>query len=136
MKKKILALLLVFALLIPAANAFAATPPTAEVSPGGGAKYTYISAITPKLSVSGSTATYSLKVTGISSVTSIGATLQLQKLNGSTWSDYGSSWSASSSSNVLSTSGTKTVASGGTYRLKATVTVYTSGGSETASANS
>ena len=136
MKKKILALLLVFALLVPAANAFAATPPTAEVSPGGGAKYTYISTIAPKLSVSGTTATYSLKVTGKSSVTSISATLQLQKLSGNTWSDYGSSWSASSSSDLLSTSGTKTVASGGTYRLMVTVTVYTANGSETASANS
>jgi len=136
MKKKITALLLVLALLVPTTQAFAAPLTDTAATPNVIMRYTYISTITPVLSVSKTTATYSLAVRGISSVKSISATLQLQKLNGNTWSDYGSSWSASSSSNVLSTSGTKTVASGGTYRLKATVTVYTADGSETASANS
>jgi hypothetical protein len=84
---------------------------------------TLLSTLYPTLSVSGTTASYALTVTSASSVTSITAVLQLQKKNSDgSWSDYGSSWTASSTSSVLYTSGTKTVASGYTYRLKATVT--------------
>ena len=124
MGKKIVSLLLALILLASATGAFALNTQTSreEISVS---KYADLSKITPGLSVSGSTATYSLTVRGANNVTSLKATLQIQKKNSNgTYSDSGTAWTASSSSNYLYTSGTKTVASGGTYRLKVTVTPY------------
>lgn len=134
MKRKLVAAILLIALLVPVGSALAAQPQDEIViSPF----LTYISTISPALTVSDKTATYSLYVKGTAGVTSISATLQLQQKNSSgVYVNYGTSWSASSSSSILSTSGTKTVASGYTYRLKVTVTAYVSGGSSTETAYS
>ena len=134
-KRTIIALILIIALSATAGQALAAEsgvrhlPSTAD---SGGQKLTLITGITPGLRVSGSTATYDLIVTCISSVNSITATLQLQQYKNGSWSNYGSPWNAYSSKSYLTTSGTKTVASGYTYRLKVDVTA--SNGSETGNA--
>ena len=79
-----------------------------------------------QFSVQGTTGTYTLKATGNSAITKITATLQIQKQGSTgTYANYGTSWSASSNSRTLYTTGTKAVVSGGTYRLKATINLYT-----------
>ncbi len=95
-------------------------------------RYAQLQYAKPTLSVSGTKASYSLDARGASTVTKMSATLQLQKKesNGS-YSNYGSSWSASSSGNKLTTDGSKTVDSGGTYRLKASITLYVGSSSST-----
>lgn len=137
MKKEISALVLASMLLV---SANAATPPeetnsTADVIStyeDRETNYTYLDFVGYSLSVAGTSANYSLDVEGRSSVTKISATMQLQKKNSSgTYANYGSSWSVSSSGSMLSKSGTKTVASGGTYRLKISITATTSSGSAT-----
>ena len=124
MKKTIIIALVLLAMLIPAGTVFAAsTAETPEAIQANPTRYTNISSIAPGLSVSGTTGSYSLSVVGATDVTSISAVLQIQKKNSDgTYSDYGASWTASSKTSYLFTSGTKAVASGGTYRLKATVT--------------
>ena len=87
MKKVIIALALVLALLSVGGSALAA--PAADSTQGTGTMgiepyLDLISTITPTMSVSGTTATYYLSVKCPSSVTSISATLQLQVLSGST----------------------------------------------------
>jgi len=128
MKKRIIGLFLIFAMLFPCVSALALTeeeaPPGEEVL----LRYEDFSRILPVLSVSGSTAEYKLTIVGASDVTSISVTYQLQQLSSSgTYSNYGSSWTASSDSRTLYDSGTKSVASGETYRLKVTVTPYING---------
>ena len=136
MKKKTIAALLILGLLISGGRAFAEKP-TVNISEAGATRYVVINTITPKLSVSGTTATYSLSVDCATTVTSISATLQIQKLGSNgVYANYGSSWTVSSTSPTLRTSGTKTVDKDGTYRLKVTVTAYYSGGSETVTAYS
>lgn len=125
MIKTIIAFIIVLALLGYAGQTLAmqteSSPiATAEESPGQ--KLTLITTITPSLRVSGTTATYGLVVTCISSVNSIKVVLQLQQLRNGVWSDYGSSWNASSSTWYLSTDGTRSVASGYSYRLKVVIT--------------
>jgi len=88
-----------------------------------------ISRVAPTLTVSNATATYSLSVTCISSVNNIHATLQIQQWNNGKWNDFGSSWTATSTTSQLNTSGTRPVAGGNTYRLK--VTVFASNSSST-----
>lgn len=135
MKRKILALLLVAILIVPSAVALA-TPETSTkeeiiITP----HFQDVSYITPSFSVSGTTATYSVTVKGYSNVTALTATMQIQKQGTSGfYTNYGSSWSASSSASnptYLLTSGTRTVESGGTYRLKVTVVATTSSGTST-----
>lgn len=129
MKKTITTFMLVLVLCISCNFAFAMG---AEESSIGVFRLDDISSISPSLSVSGTTATYQLTVRGSANVTKLSAVLQLQKKNSDgTFSNYGTSWTASSSSNYLYTYGTKTVESGGTYRLKVTVTPYTSAGAGT-----
>lgn len=83
--------------------------------------YAIIKNTSRDLSVSGSTASYQVTVNTLSSV-KITATCQLQQKNTSgTYVNYGSSWSSSKTGTSLYTSGTKSVASGKTYRLKVTV---------------
>ena len=136
MKKRTISILLLMAILFTSVPAFAV-----ETSRREGievpTRYTNITSISPALSVSGSTATYSLTVKCPTDVTKIGATLQIQKKNSNgTYSDFGASWKAESKSYSLYTSGTKTVTSGGTYRLKVTVIASTSSGSSMATAYS
>lgn len=135
MKKAIIALILIVAMSATAGQAFAlsaeAEPPVLSGSPAP--RLALIVSGTPSLSVYGTTASYTLNVTCISSVNSISVTLQLQKQNSSgTWSDYGTSWTASAATSYLSTSGTKAVASGSAYRLKVVITA--SNGTSTGSA--
>jgi hypothetical protein len=137
MKKAIIALVLIAAMSATAGQAF--TLPVAAKSSGStgtaAPRLVLISTITLSLPISGTSASYSLNVSCDPSVNSIGATLQLQKQSSnSTWSDYGTSWTASAATFYLSTSGTKAVASGYTYRLKVVVTASngTSAGSATA----
>jgi len=127
MKKSIIAILLLLAFVTTSVHALASndyTIPTTttEADETTAPKLTLITTITPTLRVSGTTASYSLYVTCISSVNSIKATLQIQQLNGGKWVDYGLPWYASATTSYLTTSGTKTVASGYTYRLKVDIT--------------
>jgi len=94
-------------------------------------RYEQMESATPSLSVSGKAASYALSVTGNKNVTSISASLQLQKKVNGSFQNYGTAWTASSKTRTLYTSGTKTVDSGQTYRLKATITCYSSSGSST-----
>lgn len=126
MRKRALSFILIVAFLIPVGT-LAAGPEQSEMNPLViRPMYEGIDFVTSNLTVKGKTASYSLKVTGASNVTKIVATLQIQKQNSNgTYSNFGSSWNASSSSRTLNTSGDKTVDSGGTYRLKATIKLYT-----------
>jgi hypothetical protein len=88
------------------------------------------------LSVSGTVASYELSVEGISSTTKVSTVLQLQRLTSGAWNDYGSPWTATANSRYLFTNGTRSVASGYTYRLKVVVTAYTPSGNNSATAYS
>lgn len=127
MKKRLLIALLIAAFLIPF-SALATGPELSEQEePIIVARYQDMDSARAKLTVSGKTASYSLKVVGSNAVTKIVATLQIQKQNtNGTYSDFGLSWDATANSSVLTTNGTKTVSSDGIYRLKATVKLYTS----------
>ena len=126
MRKRVLSIVLILTVLVPA-GALAAGSEQSEAEPLIiRPMYEDLVSAMPKLTVKGKTASYSLKVTGASNVTKIVATLQIEKRNSNgTYSNFGASWSASSSSRSLYTSGDKTVDSGGTYRLKATIKLYT-----------
>jgi choline-glycine betaine transporter len=132
MKKSTIAIMLVIVLFGHTGQAFASqteTIPDDNDVVSAEQRLTLITTITPSLRVSGTTVTYGLVVTCISSVNSIKVVLHLQQLKNGVWSDYGSSWNASSSTSYLSTDGTKIVASGFSYRLKVTITA--SNGTET-----
>jgi hypothetical protein len=136
MKKKFLATLLAILTVFSfatTAQASTISAPEAEI----GTQYVDLSRISATLSVSGSKATSILLVIGNSNVTKISATLQLQQRNSNgTYSDYGSSWTNTANGSSMHVSDTKTVASGGTYRLKVVITSYTSSGSSTETAYS
>ena len=124
MKKVVVVLALIFALAFAGGSALAAP---LETQPSGiigiVPALDLVQSINPGLSVSGTTASYSVSVSGALTVTSINVTLQLQTKNSNgTWSNYGSSWTASAQTCYFSTNGTKTVAAGATYRLAVTVT--------------
>jgi len=139
MKRKTIALFFIIALLIPAGQVLAAQ---AESVPKDSLATSsiipiepfleLINSIAPTLTVSGTTANFGLAVTCVSSVNDIRATLQIQRLVGGTWTNYGQPWNASSTRSFLSTSGSRAVTSGGTYRLRVTVTA--SNGTTTGSA--
>lgn len=90
-------------------------------------RYTVIRSKSASVSVSGTTASCYAKLTAQSSAT-LTIKMTLQKKSGSTWSNV-QSWTASKTGTSLTMSKTKTVTSGGTYRMKATFTA----GSETVS---
>ena len=128
MKKKIALLVLASALLLSGVSAFAASPDEEKAEQVVIFRLQDIERITPTLPVSGTTASYQLTARGAAHVTSMSASLQIQKRNSNgTYSDFGNPWMATSASNYLLTSGTKTVDSGGTYRLKVKVTPYING---------
>jgi len=127
MKKIIIAFAIALLVVTVAGNASVLAsqpekPQGLETSSSEVQRLTLITSVTPSLSVSGSSASYILGVVCIPSVNSISATLQIQQWNGSAWINYGSSWSVSSNKSYLDTYGTKAVASGYTYRLKADIT--------------
>jgi|GEM_PF-2873938 len=92
------------------------------------AAYEDISGILIGCTRSGTTASYVLEVTANANVVKIDAALQLQQYSGGAYVNYGSKWTVTDTPNVLMTSGTKTVASGYTYRLRAVIVAYTSDG--------
>lgn len=96
-------------------------PPITEVP------YSTIGTAYASLTISGSTANCYSKLTAQKS-SSLKIKMTLQKKSGSTWSNV-QSWSTSKTGTSLTLSKTKTVTSGGTYRLKVTFTA----GSETVS---
>jgi len=129
MKRKTIALFLIIALLVPAGYALAAQAesiPQDALTASGYAPIdphlVLINSVAPSIRVSGTAASYALSITCVSSVNSIRATLQIQRLANGVWTNYGQSWSATSTTSFLSTSGSRTVTSGGTYRLRVTVT--------------
>lgn len=126
MKKRLLCIALVTAFLLPAST-LAAGPVVSRIDPIIiKPMYQDLAYAIPRLSVSGGTASYSLSATGASNVTRIKATLQIQRKNANgTFSNYGAAWTASANGRALYTSGKKAVYSGNTYRLKATVQLYT-----------
>lgn len=128
MRKKIIALIIVIILAFSGGPTLAAQIEplqqyTTEVSSPAleEPNLVLISSIVPVLNVSGTTANYSLSVTCVTSVNSIRATLQIQRFLNGRWTNYEQSWVATSSTWFLSTSGSRTVTSGGTYRLRVTV---------------
>lgn len=90
-------------------------------------RYTVIRSKSASISVSGTTASCNAKLTAQSSAT-LTIKMTLQKKSGSTWSNV-QSWTASKTGTLLTLSKTKSVTSGGTYRLKVTF----SAGSESVS---
>jgi len=130
MKRKTLIFAL-FMICFIQTGALAASPSEAERSEPIILGYEQMESASAGLSVSGKVASYSLSVKGNTSVTSVSASLQLQKKVNGSFQNYGTAWAASSKSRTLYTSGTKTVDSGQTYRLKATITCYSSSGSST-----
>lgn len=90
-------------------------------------RYSTIDTPTASLAISGSTASCYARLTAKRSVT-LKIKMILQKKIGSTWSNV-QSWSASKTGASLTLSKTKSVTSGGNYRLKVTFTA----GSETVS---
>lgn len=132
MKKKTIALALAI-LCILQSSAFASTPVQEEQEAATISllRYEHLVKAIPRLTVSGTAASYSLSVTGSSAVTSISTSLQLQRYVGGAWSSYGQSWPASTSGNSLRTSGTKEVPAGASWLLMATITLYTTNGSST-----
>lgn len=128
MKKQATALVLIFTLLTCCTTTLATEYEQPRAEEEITRRYEDIKEITPSFTVSGRTATFKLTVIGNPDVTKISAVLQIQKENSNgTYSNYGDSWTASAASNFLNTSGAKSVTSGGTYRLKVTVTPYIGG---------
>jgi len=123
LKKIIVSIIFILALVFSSGQALAWNndAPFEETERESEMLLNLFTSVTPALSVSNTTATFMLSVTCISSVNSINATLQIQQWNGSQWDNYGSPWKATSSTSLLNTSGTRTVAKGHTYRLKVTV---------------
>ncbi len=123
MKKRIAALLLAAMLLSLGSGTFALGPdngPT-EVMP----MLIAFTNFSPIMSVSGTTASYSLRIIAANDVTSISATLQLhQKLDSGLYKSYGRAWTVTSDTYYLYTSGTKTVDSDYEYRLYVAATPY------------
>jgi len=134
MKKIIVIIVLIFALTINTGQVLALSGGEVpiEIEHDSELDLALILTILPTLSVSGSTASYRLTVTCITSVNSIHATLQLQQWNNNRWNDFGSSWTDTASTWRLTSSGTRAVTAGRTYRLK--VTIVASNNSTTASA--
>ena len=137
MKKATVALVLALTILASSSTAFAAEPEVAVFPEDIIEEYQDISMITPGFSTSGTTGTYSLIVSGSYNVTYLSVTLQVQarQTNGS-YANFGSSWTASANNRYLYTSGTKTVTSGGAYRLKVTVYATTPAGTSAETAYS
>jgi len=134
MKKTILAFFLILVMTISTGQVFALQPDADSSEPADGAgnqRFTLINTIRPSLSVTGTSAKYALSVNCVSSVNKISVALQLQQLSGSQWVNYSTPWAASSTSSLLTTSGTKTVDKGKTYRLKVTITASNGTTSET-----
>lgn len=123
--KRVLSIILTgFMLAFCALPVFALDEQSNQTS-GIGVRYVTIDAPYSSISVSGSTASCYSKLTAKKSV-ALKIKMTLQKKSGTTWSNV-QSWSASKNGTSLTLSKTKSVASGGTYRLKVVFTA----GSET-----
>lgn len=79
---------------------------------------------------SSNVATIKCSLQGTPGVTKTTITATLQKKNGSTWTNV-QTWSATSNSERVSLSKTKTVSKGGTYRVQATFKAIKGGITET-----
>ena len=132
MKKAIVAIILTLALAAVSVQALATNDESTTTVCNLNAvaiRLTLIEDVIPSLKVSGSSASYGLYVSCISSVNSIKVVMQIQQLSNGKWNDYGTAWNSSSATSDLATSGTKTVESGYSYRLKVSITA--SNGSST-----
>ena len=115
-----------------------ASPVKTEASAGNviTPMYTDTSKISCDLSVNGDTATVVASVRGkASTVKSCSLKVELQEKVGILWITR-STWNVSETGNELSITRSCKVSSGKTYRVKATSTVYTATGSESASQTS
>ena len=137
-EKIITVFLLVFALIFSASPTLALNHDVApvEIEHESEINLILITAVTPSLTVSNSTATFRLTVSCISSVNNIRATLQLQQWSNGRWNNFGSSWTATSSTSHLSTNGTRPVEAGRSYRLRVTVVASNNSSSGSATAYS
>lgn len=125
MKKTLITFALILVMSVTSFQAFATyqdEAPLLSVTETASSRLELFRDVSPYISVTGASATYSLSVVCVSSVNSINATLQIQQLVNGTWKDYSSSWSADSSTCYLTTSGTKSVTTGYSYRLKVVIT--------------
>jgi len=132
LKKAVIASILILSMTIFTGQTLAAQPDILSVPIVNeeDQRFTLIVSIRPSLSVSGKTASYSLSVNCVSSVNSISVVLQIQQLVSGKWVDYGTSWTVSAKSSYLFTNGTRTVVSGSSYRIKATVVAKSGNTSE------
>ena len=139
MKKLVTVIVLIIALTLSSGQAFAFNQETSpiEIEHDSEIELVLIQRITPSLSVSGTTASFSLYVSCISSVNNIQAIFQIQQWSGGKWSNFGSPWTATSSTWWLSTSSTRPVAGGmHSYRLMVTITASNGSASSTVTAYS
>jgi len=139
MKRLIITFALILALALHSGQAFAFNQEASplEMEHGSEIELVLIQRITPTLSVSGTTASFGLSVTCISSVNNIQAIFQIQQWSGGKWSNFGSPWTATSSTWWLSTSSTRPVAGGmHSYRLMVTITASNGSASSTVTAYS
>ena len=133
MKKRIVSITLMLVLMITSISSSlvvnAALPEDngSEIQP----LYTYISDLGYDLSISGTTATCSSSLSGLSSVTKMKITMTLQKKNFLSWEDV-ESWTQIVLTRGTAFEKTRTGLSSGTYRLKVVFVVYSGTNSETA----
>ena len=125
MKKRIVSVLLVIAMLLSGVNCYAALPGDDSVQP----MYQYTQSASASLTFSGSTANYSGRLTGGSSVTKITVALTLQKKTLLWWDDV-ETWNKTSASTSIYLERSLAVNSG-KYRTKAVFTVYSGNNTET-----
>lgn len=125
MKKIMVFALLLTALLLPtramAASEQVVVPEFPDVP-----AYQDPAKIVTEFKVQGTKGAYNVNVRGDTKIKKIIATMQIQKKssNGS-YQNYGMPWMAAAEGRLLSTSGTRDVAAGGTYRLKIVLTFET-----------
>ncbi|MCL2222577.1 MAG: hypothetical protein FWC20_10165 [Oscillospiraceae bacterium] len=126
MKKSIIVVaLVVVAFFVQTGQALAVQPEEAPLIVEkviSAPRLTLIRTISPSISVSGTTATYGLSVTCDPTVKSVKAVFQLQQWRNGTWTNYGAAWETSASQFYLSASGTRSIVSGYSYRLKVSIT--------------
>ena len=132
MKKRIVSIALMLVLMITSISSSlvvnAALPEDngSEIQP----MYTYISDLGYDLSISGTTATCSSSLSGLSSVTKMKITMTLQKKNFLSWEDV-ESWTQIVLTQDTVFTKQRTSLSSGTYRLKVVYVVYSGTNSET-----
>jgi len=123
-------LVMVFSLGVVSASTAPSNNAIKEIPPDMELDWANVTSISLGISYSGTTATCSGLIRGISSVNSISATFTLRRVNANGTTTLVRTWSESSSTSSLNFSGTYSLVSRGeTYRLEVVATVTTTSGS-------